>query len=732
MEEDPLNINDVNLDFGDIDLSSLERKRSSRSDTGSKSSKGMGKSNRSRKGDLSIIEENLEGERSSDIDVITARAALQDNKVKSQRSKKSRRKKDKGSKDKGSKDKGRDHRSRKKLSRRQKQEQGQKKTKMEELRKLKQIDMALLEGQDDNVQESIDWIEKAYEDKKQREYLQSVEPQQPLDEDPIQMILKYAMSDNEPSHVQGELERLSQKEEDARKLIHDFDFSKYNRGKVLQYEGEIDPYLLDQYPVDLLPTYFFKNIEALTDIYNRLYGNENPLYIQDQSQLIEIPENIYEKLLKPFSPYFVSSPYYYGTKEVRPPYNETDVLAYEKLAKNWEELLKNAYGDEMPPILEPLTPDELNISPELLESVDSDEKSELKKYYLKVRDAYVLLDRIEMSPTLIEELLQEKKDYYSAASIKDCLEIQKLKLDQVSKNINLTGTFADLHLSLCTDNKMLTEIYIRNFEKLPSQLIMPDARSYVAGVDSNNSSFLNLMRDVANDPRLSIYIPQCVFSSVFKYLRGRRFYTEGYGARVQDRTIYATPCNLSFLIAQSFKRMDPNETTYVRVSDMYLTPLQVGEFERDYIIQINDGDGLSGIDHLRMMLQQIEDDCPERINIPGFDVEKSKRFIILMLMGLVNAHHYKDNLIFLEQMWGEKIMKASSQLEAHEKKLSDKLSKYEEAVNRNTLLEGEWILSLIDDLKKLYNYFNNKLEHYEVKYGDDYDDYFRPYYPPTR
>ena len=77
-------------------------------------------------------------------------------------------------------------------------------------------------------------------------------------------------------------------------------------------------------------------------------------------------------------------------------------------------------------------------------------------------------------------------------------------------------------------------------------------------------------------------------------------------------------------------------------------------------------------------------------------------------------------------------MKASSQLEAHEKKLSDKLGKYEEAVNRNTLLEGEWILSLIDDLKKLYNYFNNKLEHYEVKYGDDYDDYFRPYYPPTR
>ena len=57
----------------------------------------------SRKDDLSIIEEDLEGERSSDIDVITARAALQDNKGKTQRSKKVRR--GKGSKGKGSKGK---------------------------------------------------------------------------------------------------------------------------------------------------------------------------------------------------------------------------------------------------------------------------------------------------------------------------------------------------------------------------------------------------------------------------------------------------------------------------------------------------------------------------------------------------------------------------------------------------------------------------------------------------
>jgi hypothetical protein len=83
-------------------------------------------------------------------------------------------------------------------------------------------------------------------------------------------------------------------------------------------------------------------------------------------------------------------------------------------------------------------------------------------------------------------------------------------------------------------------------------------------------------------------------------------------------------------------------------------------------------------------------------------------------------------------MWGEKIMKASSELEAHEKKLSDKLGKYEEAANTNTLLEGEWILSLIDDMKKLYNYFNNKLEDKTVRYGADYYDHFRQYYPPTR
>ena len=33
-------------------------------------------------------------------------------------------------------------------------------------------------------------------------------------------------------------------------------------------------------------------------------------------------------------------------------------------------------------------------------------------------------------------------------------------------------------------------------------------------------------------------------------------------------------------------------------------------------------------------------------------------------------------------------------------------------------------------MKKLYNYFNNKLEDKTVRYGDDYIDHFRPY-PPT-
>ena len=96
-----------------------------------------------------------------------------------------------------------------------------------------------------------------------------------------------------------------------------------------------------------------------------------------------------------------------------------------------------------------LSKNNILVCPSRKKGFDIRKKSELKKYYLKVRDAYVLLDRIDEE---YEKLLQEKKDYYSVASIKDCLEIQKLKLDQVSKNINLSGSFADLHLSLCTDN----------------------------------------------------------------------------------------------------------------------------------------------------------------------------------------------------------------------------------------------------------------------------------------
>ena len=57
-------------------------------------------------------------------------------------------------------------------------------------------------------------------------------------------------------------------------------------------------------------------------------------------------------------------------------------------------------------------------------------------------------------------------------------------------------------------------------------------------------------------------------------------------------------------------------------------------------------------------------------------------------------------------------------------------SKEDLALYKNELVELDWKLDLLSDMKDLHNYFMQKLKKpYEiVNYGDDYPDYFKNYY----
>ena len=62
-------------------------------------------------------------------------------------------------------------------------------------------------------------------------------------------------------------------------------------------------------------------------------------------------------------------------------------------------------------------------------------------------------------------------------------------------------------------------------------------------------------------------------------------------------------------------------------------------------------------------------------------------------------------------------------------KMLDELKDKEEKL-RNELVELDWKLDLLSDMKDLHNYFMQKIKKpYEiVNYGDDYPDYFKNYY----
>ena len=73
-------------------------------------------------------------------------------------------------------------------------------------------------------------------------------------------------------------------------------------------------------------------------------------------------------------PFHIDSPYYYGTKDIRPPYKDIDAKNYENSKKEWDETLEALYGDDPVPELIPLTLEEMGVKPELAKPITEEQK----------------------------------------------------------------------------------------------------------------------------------------------------------------------------------------------------------------------------------------------------------------------------------------------------------------------------------------------------------------------
>tara|TARA_B100001094_G_C18192938_1_gene808562 strand:- start:2404 stop:4785 length:2382 start_codon:yes stop_codon:yes gene_type:complete len=787
---------------------------------------------RSKKNNLSIIPEDIEGERNDSNLVL--------NKGKLERSKKTHRKSNR-SKDKSESVVASRNKSRSK-SKAKKERRNKTKANTTQMR-LQDEDEDEIEDRHRQSLFQKNLEEEHLEKERLRLEEEKLTPEEVMPEQVLQRMLASNIHGTDIHNIQGQIDKLK----DFKTKDHSqFDRNKYDIGKIFtnadipghnvipdfqylnddQYTKKMDFYSA-KFPspndIELANKFMEKNFEALSDMHRRGYEHLIKLKKQKGEFSVGVSEQMWRNPLIPphiwdpdkqFSkrgltaeeradqhnrtirlkkeilneyvhPFHIDSPYYYGTKDIRPPYKDIDAKNYENSKKEWDETLEALYGDDPVPELIPLTLEEMGVKPELAKPITEEQKEEYKNYYSDKFDENVLAHQIRwgVGEGALEgiwhglpELLEIIKDYYDGPTIKGCLEIRKQGLDQISKGLNTYGSFADKHLSYCSDNTLLTEVYLRNFEKLPNEFILPDHHHFNAVLSECSPSYSGR------------YLPPILRTQLINILENLGLYKyppDFSNIPGSINTVSITPTSSAYLLAQTFKRLKRNETQIFNTRDMLMINsgsgkrwpghiqmvMESGEtvYEKSkHKISIQPG---NGIDLLRLVLELLEEaynliktgkakvigsdgkkvpDSQSGANVikqEMFDIERTKRYIILIFMGLIGPNTV-DRIMSLDTFFHDRGATVYTSIVKHEKGVPD-ISTYDEKLGKNTgprvrkplsavdlalykneLVELDWKLDLLSDMKDLHNYFMQKLKKpYEiVNYGDDYPDYFKNYY----
>ena len=735
-------------------------------------------------------DDQIPSDETQDNSLDTLNAQFSRSKIKSERSKKKSRQSDRTNDSRGSRQSRRKGEKTKQKRRRRKQ------TKTEEDRRFAEYDKAKQKTEkqeSDTGQLAEDYIEKERLRLEAMELAERMKPKEVMPEDPLQRILARNIHGEDIDTLQDKVDKLK----DFKTVDHgQMDYDKYTVGELYANKEKSDHpdlyhlnrdrvktfdfYSPKSQPLDeneLAEKFMEKNFEALSDMHRRGYDyfvdmkKQQGKYdlIKPYAQFKELKEEILDEYVYPFH---IDTPYYYGTKDIRPPYNSNDAKKYEMSKKEWDEILESLYGDDPVPELIPLTLEEMGVRPEFSKPLTEEQKEEYKNYYLDKFDENVLENQItrglvedkevevgETQPLYsLPELLETIKDYYSGPTIKGCLELRKQGLDKISKGVNTFGSFADKHLPYCSDNTLLTEVYLRNFEKLPNEFILP--------VHSHFKDVLNQCTPNTNSS-VNRYLPPCLKDELLNILEKLGLYNNHADFQEfetpKGTAVSITPTNSAYFLAQTFKRLKKDEQQIFTKRDM----ISITNWPENINMVMESGETLSkqqgnmepcnGMDLLRLVLELLEESYNLIIQgkkngigdtfIRGsglFNIERTKRYIILILMGLIGPNS-TDRIISIYDFISYQKSLVYTSIEGHERGLSEWvdhgvimyatgppvktiLNPREMAKYKNELVELDWKSNLLSDMKDLHNYFTEKIKQTGVKYGDDYPDSFKNYH----
>tara|TARA_Y100001935_G_scaffold254417_1_gene263410 strand:- start:989 stop:2857 length:1869 start_codon:yes stop_codon:yes gene_type:complete len=528
----------------------------------------------------------------------------------------------------------------------------------------------------------------------------------PMDHQLIERItLRNTMGDDVET-LRGDLERLQERGSRFEGMSPS-DEEKYEYGR--RYTFDKDDIYQPRANIPWRKTKAFKkNKKALMDMHRRDYERTKEKQLIKGNEVAPYPSpiNVEDDILQnSFMPDYLYIP--------------EEKLLMKDEEEQYREGNKLLYGDETPPELYKLTQEEMNdIEEEYLHTPE--ERKELIDHYNKTHtlmvDKEILKDELSDGGN-IEEFYEKKIKYYENPTILGCMKLKEM-LDN-DPSLYQDKKFAATYITPCRDNKLLTEVFINNFDNVLPDFIMPP-HVHIKDYLTAASESLDNRKKYPDGRKMydTKYFTPFILKTLLKILEEMGlyvfvdpFYFRGRDRFPGDKTYLITPCNSFHMLALNFKYMKKDKDVFVKRENISIEHNKY-EAEGVYIKSL----GVDGIDALKHVLDKLEEEY--NFNQKGrgqeVNIEQTKRFFILLLMGVVPAdseydEYYRKSIFILGDRIDRSASKAYTEIIRHRSGIPD-IRDYNKVTKRN---DGELKKRELKD--KDMAHYENILEVYKFK-----------------
>ena len=393
-------------------------------------------------------------------------------------------------------------------------------------------------------------------------------------------------------------------------------------------------------------------------------------------------------------------------------YHEPGSKEYLLGKKNHDKWLTKLYDFNMVdegkrPVLEPITEedDQTYRGDQFIHS--NKRVQELKDYYQKIENIKDFNENYDNEMNILEHIKYKLENL----DILDCHNIRRnTRLLLTDIKLYKDNEFLRKYIEPCKDNKLLTEVYINTFYSVPIELIQPD---------------INVSVDEAINKIPADYLP---YRNDQKKLLEILEHIGVYKKNAHPRPVHANepinvpPTDNLYLLARFLRNANKENIQRQWAKDSPFGPYRNIEYLK----------GHDGEDVLRDILWELElylkeKNYEETQKLFDFNIEKTKRYIILILMGLVQNPNYHDTqktklmdlhedigYLYNALIWG----KDDEEGERYRTISRERLDDYSKKIlPKKVLKQYEYDMKVLQEKEKLYEDNKEVIENLEQLEG---------------